>query len=149
MVIESVGIDSLPDQQPEPFEPRAEAVAAQRRHRRRQVRSAVRPLRPLRVAPHADRAARDHALRQKVPAHLSRTGDSHLHLSLFIEHEIIKFCMYLQVNRLLNALKNCTASMTLSVRQEIASYFVPELETFVDLVNELGSYAFYQMIQKC
>ena len=53
------------------------------------------------------------------------------------------------MNRLLNALKNCTASMTLSVRQEIASYFVPELETFVDLVNELGSYAFYQMIQKC
>ena len=43
-----------------------------------------------------------------------------------------------QVNRLLNALKNCTASMTLSVRQEIASYFVPELEAFVDLINELG-----------
>ena len=57
--------------------------------------------------------------------------------------------MYLKVNRLLNALKNCTASMTLSVRQEIASYFVPELETFVDLVNELGSHTFYQMIQKC
>ena len=50
-----------------------------------------------------------------------------------------------QVNRLLNALKNCTASMTLSVRQEIASYFVPELEAFVDLINELGRYSmFYQ-----
>ena len=46
--------------------------------------------------------------------------------------------MHFQLNRLLNALKNCTASMTLSVRQEIASYFVPELEAFVDLVNELG-----------
>ena len=55
----------------------------------------------------------------------------------------------MQVNRLLNALKNCTASMTLSVRQEIASYFVPELETFVDLVNELGRCKFYQMVQKC
>lgn len=49
--------------------------------------------------------------------------------------------MHFQVNRLLNALKNCTASMTLSVRQEIASYFVPELEAFVDLVNELGRYS--------
>lgn len=60
------------------------------------------------------------------------------------QHEIMlyaKKCLPIflgQVNRLLNALKNCTASMTLSVRQEIASYFVPELEAFVDLVNELG-----------
>ena len=43
-----------------------------------------------------------------------------------------------KIRRLLNALKNCTASMTLSVRQEIASHFVPELEAFVDLMNELG-----------
>ena len=68
----------LVDQQPEPIEPSAEAVAAQHRLGRRQVRSAVRPLRPLRVPPHADRAARDHALRQEVPAHLSWTGDVYL-----------------------------------------------------------------------
>ena len=65
---------SLPDQQSEPPEPRAETVSAQRRRRRRQVRAAVRPLRALGAANHAAGAARDHALRQKVPPHLSCTG---------------------------------------------------------------------------
>ncbi len=65
-------------------------------------------------------------------------------LSRSEQHEILvyaKRCLPLflaQIRRLVSAVKHCTASVTLGLRQELASHFVPELEALADVINELG-----------